>query len=81
MQRSSYIPGQSWQPSPKSRIMKLSKALLAAMLTGITLQGVESCTKKKDDPSKKEQKEKEKEEEGKPKPPPYPFNCPACGMG
>jgi len=51
------------------------------MLTGITLQGVESCTKKKDDPSKKEQKEKEKEEEGKPKPPPYPFNCPACGMG
>jgi hypothetical protein len=57
--------------------MKLSKALLAAMLTGITLQGVESCTKKKDEPSK-EQKEKEKE---KPKPPNYPYNCVACGMG
>lgn len=60
--------------------MKLSKALLAAMLTGIALQGVESCTKKKDDPSK-EEKEKEKEKENKPKPPNVPFNCPACGMG
>ena len=59
--------------------MKLSKALLAAMLTGITLQGVESCTKKKDEPSK-EQKEKEKEKE-KPKPPTFPYGCYACGMG
>jgi hypothetical protein len=58
--------------------MKLSKALLAAMLTGITLQTVTSCTKEKDPPSK-EEKEKEKEEEEKKKP--FPYNCPACGMG
>jgi hypothetical protein len=60
--------------------MKLSKALLAAMLTGITLQGVQYCTKDKDEPSK-EEKEKEKEKEGENKPKPYPYNCPACGMG
>ena len=57
--------------------MKLPKPLLVAMLAGITLQTVESCTKKKDDP-KKEQEEKDK---GKPKPPTYPDGCPACGMG
>jgi hypothetical protein len=57
--------------------MKLPKPLLVAMLAGITLQTVESCTKKKDDP-KKEQEEKDK---GKPKPPTYPNGCPACGMG
>jgi hypothetical protein len=60
--------------------MKLSKALLAAMLTGITLQGVQSCTKDKDGP-KKEEAEKEEDGKGKPKPPTVPFNCPACGMG
>jgi hypothetical protein len=61
--------------------MKLSKALLAAMLTGITLQTVQSCTKDKDDPPSKEQKEKEEEEENGKKPKPFPYNCPACGMG
>lgn len=59
--------------------MKLSKTLLAAMLTGITLQAVESCTKKKDDPpSKEKQKDKDKD---KPKPPTFPYGCVACGMG
>ena len=57
--------------------MKLPKPLLVAMLSGITLQAVESCTKKKDDP-KKEQEEKDKDK--KPKPP-YPYSCIACGMG
>ncbi|THU32908.1 hypothetical protein FAM09_26010 [Niastella caeni] len=60
--------------------MKLSKTLLAALLTGITLQGLESCTKDKDGPSK-EEKEKEEEGKGKPKPPTVPYNCPACGQG
>jgi len=60
--------------------MKLSKALLAAMLTGITLQAVQSCKKEKDD------KPKEKLEEGKKgfnktDSTKFPFNCPACGMG
>ena len=59
--------------------MKLPKPLLVAMLAGITLQAVESCTKKKDDPQK-EEKDKEKDKD-KPKPPPYPYNCPLCGMG
>jgi anaerobic selenocysteine-containing dehydrogenase len=80
VQRSIHIAGQNGNHQPKSRIMKLSKALLAAMLTGITLQGVQSCTKDKDEPSK-EQKEKEKEKEGENKPKTYPNNCPACGMG
>ena len=61
--------------------MKLSKTLLAAMLTGITLQTVQSCTKHKDDPPpSKEQKEKEKEKENENKPK-VPLNCWACGMG
>jgi hypothetical protein len=58
--------------------MKLPKPLLVAMLAGITLQTVQSCTKDKDDPKKEEEKEKEKEKE---KPKPFPYNCPACGMG
>jgi hypothetical protein len=80
MQRSLHVSGQMGNHQPKFRIMKLSKALLAAMLTGITLQGVQSCTKDKDEPSK-EEKEKEKEKEGENKPKPYPYNCPGCGMG
>lgn len=56
--------------------MKLPKPLLVAMLSGITLQAVESCTKKKDDP-KKEQGEKDKDKDKKPKP----NSCIACGMG
>jgi hypothetical protein len=59
--------------------MKLPKTLLVAMLTGITLQAVQSCTKDKDDPPK-EQEEKDKDRD-KPKPPPFPYGCPACGMG
>jgi hypothetical protein len=76
MQRSLGFNGHTHEP--KARLMKLSKTLLAAMLTGITLQTVQSCTKEKDDPPK-EQKEKEKEkgEENQP----FPYNCPACGMG
>ena len=58
--------------------MKLPKPLLVAILAGITLQTVESCTKDKDDP-KKEEKDKDKDDDKKPKP--FPYNCPACGMG
>jgi hypothetical protein len=60
--------------------MKLSKALLAAMLTGITLQTVTSCTKEKDDPPK-EKKEDDKGKGNKPDSTKFPFCCPACGMG
>jgi hypothetical protein len=58
--------------------MKLKKTLLAALLAGITLQTVESCTKEKDDPPKNEKTDKEKEDEKKP---PYGDPCFACGMG
>lgn len=79
MQRSLHNAGQHSNQQPKYRNMKLSKALLAAILTGITLQTVQSCTKDKDDPPpSKEEKEKEKEGEKKK---PFPYNCPACGMG
>jgi hypothetical protein len=57
--------------------MKLPKPLLAALLAGITLQTVQSCTKEKEDPPKDEKKEEDK----KPKPPFPLYNCPACGMG
>lgn len=60
--------------------MKLPKPLLVAMLAGITMQTVQSCTKDKDDDPKQEEKDKEKDKD-KPKPPPFPYNCPACGMG
>src|ERR1044072_4436091 len=74
MQRYLHIAGHIRNHKPKSHIMKLPKTLLVAVLTGITLQTVQSCTKEKDDPSK-EQKEKEKGKEGdedKPKPP-FPY--------
>jgi hypothetical protein len=59
-------------------LMKLSKTLLSALLTGITLQAFESCTKKLDTPPKKtEQQEKNKQPEN----PETNLNCPACGMG
>jgi len=55
--------------------MKLSTALLSAIIAGITLQGAVSCSKSKEDPSSKtSQQEKEKN-----KVPCDP--CPACGMG
>jgi hypothetical protein len=83
MQRSLPIAGQFCNHQPKFRNMKLSKALLAAILTGITLQSVPSCTKDKDDAPSKEEKDKDKEgedEDGN-KPKPGWYNCPACGMG
>jgi hypothetical protein len=79
VQRSHHITGHTCNHKSKARAMKLPKPLLVAMLSGITLQAVESCTKKKDDP-KKEQEEKEKDKDKKPKPP-YPYSCIACGMG
>jgi hypothetical protein len=79
MQRSFHIPGHTCNQKLKAHAMKLPKPLLVAMLAGIALQTVESCTKHKDDP-KKEQEEKEKEKE-KEKPKPFPYSCPACGMG
>lgn len=79
MQRSLHIAGHTCNQKSKARAMKLPKPLLVAMLSGITLQAVESCTKKKDDP-KKEQEEKEKDKDNKPKTP-DPNCCLACGMG
>jgi hypothetical protein len=74
------MTGQTGNQQPKASVMKLSKTLLAAMLTGMTLQTVQSCTKDKDDPPSKEDKKDKDDEEGK-KPKPFPYNCPACGMG
>ena len=63
--------------------MKLPKPLLAAVLAGITLQTVESCTKKKDDtnPKKQEKERHNKNGHNKPDSTNFPFCCPACGMG
>jgi hypothetical protein len=47
--------------------MKLSKALLSAILIGITVQTITSCKKDKLPEVKKEAKQ--------------PVSCPACGMG
>ena len=60
---------------PTTPSMKLSKAVLGALLVGITVQTT-GCTKKDDPAPKGEQAGKE----GKPdvKAPDY---CPACGMG
>ena len=55
--------------------MKLSKALLGAMLVGITAQAT-GCAKK-DDPTPKG--EKISKNAAEPKAPP--INCPACGLG
>jgi len=61
--------------------MKLSKALLAAMLTGITLQTVTSCTKEKDDPPKEKKLNEKGKIINKTDSTNFPFSCPACGMG
>lgn len=59
----------------KTPDMKLSTALLTAIVAGITLQAATSCTKTKEDPATQtSQQEKEKK-----KVPTDP--CPACGMG
>lgn len=55
--------------------MKLSTALLSAVIAGITLQAAASCSKTKEDPSK----QTSQQEKGKKKAPVDP--CPACGMG
>ncbi|WP_167855232.1 hypothetical protein [Hymenobacter wooponensis] len=54
--------------------MKLSQAVLGAVLVGLTVQTT-SCIKK-DDPTPKE-------EQGKPskKSPKVPDSCPGCGLG
>ena len=55
--------------------MKLSKALLGAIVVGITAQATVSCTKK-NAPEPKEQATQSAKEPVRP-----PDNCPACGMG
>jgi hypothetical protein len=55
--------------------MKLSKALLGAIVVGITAQTTVSCSKK-NNPEPKEQTAKD----GK-VPAQAPNNCPGCGMG
>jgi hypothetical protein len=54
--------------------MKLPKALLGAILVGITVQAT-SCSKE-DAPKPKEEVGKNGKEVSK-----TPVNCPACGMG
>ena len=69
-----------WAPigfNIKKPDMKLSKALLSAILIGIAVQGSTSCKKSKDDDSKQKQEAQKKEEEKKATTDP----CPACGMG
>jgi hypothetical protein len=55
--------------------MKISKALLGAIVVGITVQTTVGCSKK-DTPELK--KQAAKDGKGIPQ---APDNCPACGMG
>jgi hypothetical protein len=55
--------------------MKLSKALLSAILVGVTVQTTTSCGKK-GDPQPTTSTTKNNSPEAK-----EPFNCPACGLG
>jgi hypothetical protein len=52
--------------------MKLSKALLSAMLVGVTVQTITSCNKKGEPKPLTETNQKETKE---------PNNCPGCGLG
>lgn len=54
--------------------MKLSKALLGAILVGMTVQ-ITGC--KKDDPTPKDEQVGKSKKAGAT----TPANCPACGMG
>ena len=60
--------------------MKLSKSLLSAIVIGITVQTITSCTKEKDPNDAKAKQEAKKSGENKANPN-YQYNCPACGMG
>lgn len=55
--------------------MKLSKALLGAIVVGITVQTTVSCSKK-NTPEPKEQAAKQGKGTSQ-----VPNNCPGCGMG
>lgn len=55
--------------------MKLSKALLSAIMVGVTVQTITSCGKK-DAPGPKAEASQTNPNGTK-----EPFNCPACGMG
>lgn len=57
--------------TPKTTKMKLPKTLLSAVLIGIAMQTITSCTKEKT-PDPKEKPKQEKQQ---------PDGCPACGMG
>lgn len=62
--------------------MKVSKALLGAILAGITVQAVASCDKKQQDKITPAQQQSVSEQ-AHPGPNPNPGQepCPACGMG
>jgi len=55
--------------------MKLSKALLSAILVGVTVQATTSCNKK-EDPEPKTTATQSSGNGMK-----EPINCPACGLG
>ncbi|WP_157986682.1 chryseobasin-related MNIO class RiPP peptide [Chitinophaga alhagiae] len=56
--------------------MKLSKILIGAIMAGIAVQTLPSCSKDGDlTPQQKEAKKKEEEKKRNMEP------CPACGMG
>jgi hypothetical protein len=55
--------------------MKLSKALLSAILVGVTVQATTSCNKK-EDPEPKTTATQASGNGAK-----EPINCPACGLG
>ena len=59
-------------PPPKRITMKLSKALLSAILVGATVQTITSCGKKDAPKPTAENNQNGKKE---------PLNCPGCGLG
>lgn len=60
--------------------MKISQALLGAILMGITVQAVSSCDKKQQDKIKPVS-EQQVSDQAHPNPNPGEDCCPACGMG
>lgn len=60
----------------KTRFMKLPKVLIGAIIAGIAVQTLPSCSKDKDTSPQKTEAQKKEEEKKRTMDP-----CPGCGMG